>query len=82
MRNSGEFPNHVQPLSMEEDCKPPAKKQKFEDTVSNESEPLQSEKDGESQSAVGGCYLIEKDVGITEYMSPQQTGFFAILKQR
>ena len=53
---------------------PPAKKQKVEDTVSNEfSEPLQSdsstlEKDGEGQSAVGGCYLMEKDVGITEYM--------------
>lgn len=72
---------------MEENCKPPAKKQKVEDTVSNECEPHQSEsstleKDGESQSVVGGCHLMEKDVGITEYMSPQRPGFFAILKQR
>lgn len=55
---------------MEENCITPAKKQKVEDTVSNESEPLQSsfstlEKDGASQSADGGCYLMEKD---TEYI--------------
>ena len=87
MRNNWEFPNHVYTLSMEENSKPPTKKQKLEDTVYNQSEPLQSEsstleKDEESQSAVAGCYLMEKDVGITEYMSPQRPGFFAILKQR
>ena len=74
---------------MEEDLAPPLKKQKLEGSVPEAS--LQEcdvaashGEDGgqESQQSTNNNYhVMEKDVGITEYVSPKP-GFFAILKQR
>lgn len=75
---------------MEEEC-PPAKKQKVEGPISTDNEHPQTgldaassqDKEGEkSLSDDDASYLMEKDVGVTEYVSPQLPGFFGILKQR
>ena len=78
------------PPRMEEEC-PPAKKQKVEGPISTGNEHPQTgldaassqDKEGEkSLSDDDASYLMEKDVGVTEYVSPQLPGFFGILKQR
>ena len=80
---------------MEEDLAPSLKKQKLEGSLpegSAEEECDSSSADGghdesgekESQTKDSNSHghVMEKDVGITEYIAPQLPGFFAILKQR
>lgn len=78
-------------MDPEELSVPPAKKQKCEqaedpdsdDTkeyaTKEETTSLQMPK-GQSDDSLGS-YLLEKDVGITEYVG-KHSGFFAVLKQR
>ena len=68
---------------------PPAKKPKTEETTAVDAAPQQevnsstvTDGEEERESQDGDQTLMEKDVGITEYISPQHPGFFAILKQR
>ena len=73
---------------VDEELPPAKKKQKLEETASSVSEVSCSEisvaAGGEGYSTESGPsqHLMETDVGITEYISPQHPGFFAILKQR
>ena len=67
---------------------PPAKRQRLEETIQTSKEVSQpdceastTKEDAESRNN-SHLHLMENDVGITEYISPQLPGFFAILKQR
>ena len=71
---------------MEEDLAPPLKKQKLEGLPEASPEECARHEEAievESQTtSTNDHHVMEKDVGITEYFSPQLPGFFAILKQR
>lgn len=84
-------PRAVAGMEMEEGLAPPSKKQKLESTLPEASleecgASARHEEAGEvmeSQTkSTNNHHVMEKDVGITEYISPQLPGFFAILKQR
>ena len=80
---------------MEEDLAPPLKKQKLEGSLpegsaEEECDPSSAdggqdepgEKESQTKDSSSHGHVMEKDVGITEYIAPQLPGFFAILKQR
>ena len=73
---------------MEEDnLAPPVKKQKLECLPKTSLEECDSHEEAgevgsQAVTANNHHHVMEKDVGITEYFSPQLPGFFAILKQR
>ena len=82
---SGESQNHVSEDM--ESLAPPSKRQKLESShpeasVEECDESGRHEEPGECQITNNPGHVMEKDVGITEYISPQLPGFFAILKQR
>jgi hypothetical protein len=73
---------------------PPLKKQKLESSLPEasieECDPStggdhggSGDMEGQTKDSTDGHrHVMEKDVGITEYIAPQLPGFFAILKQR
>lgn len=81
-------------MDVEEDLAPPLKKQKLEGSLPEASAEEEcdasadgghdesGEMEGETKGSDDHRHVMEKDVGITEYIAPQLPGFFAILKQR